>query len=130
MIKAEMLSNLNRLLGATNLFENHEGMLPGIGNGLIFTTSFSLIWVKQNVFLFDLHSRSKDGLFIACVSSIFLAFKSLSDVENYIKSEYTNNTNRQLHHHPCVQKLIVISLFYAVNMNSCTKNVLKAIHTA
>ena len=63
-------------------------MLPGIGNGLIYTTRFSLIWAKQNVFLFDPHSGSKDGLFIACGSSILHAFKSLSDVENYIKSEY------------------------------------------
>ena len=69
-------------------------MLPGIGNGLIFTTGgycFSLIWAKQNVFCLDPHSRSKDGSFVACGSSILLAFKSLSDVENCIKSEYANH---------------------------------------
>ena len=37
VIKVEMLSNINRLLGANNLFDNHKDVLPG--NGLIFTTN-------------------------------------------------------------------------------------------
>ena len=92
VIKVEMLSNINSLLGANNLFDNHEDVLPG--NGLIFTTHgycFSLIWAKQNIYLFDSHSRNKDGSFIASGSSILLAFKTLSDVENYIKTEYAKH---------------------------------------
>ena len=51
VLKVEMLSNVNRLLGASILFD--KDVLPG--NGLIFTTNgycFSLIWTKRNVFLF------------------------------------------------------------------------------
>ena len=63
VLKVEMLSNVNRLLGASILFD--KDLLPG--NGLIFTTNgycFSLIWAKQNVFLFDSHSRNKEGSFV------------------------------------------------------------------
>ena len=76
VLKVEMLSNVNRLLGASILFDNE--LLPG--NGLLFTKNgycFSLIWAKQNVFLFDSHSRNKEGSFVESGSSIFLAFKSL-----------------------------------------------------
>ena len=89
-----MLANINRLLGASNMFEKHKDVLPGIGNGLIFTTHgycFSLIWAKQKIYLFDPHSRNKDGSFIASGSSTLLAFKSLSNVENYIKTEYVKH---------------------------------------
>ena len=90
VLKVEMLSNVNRLLGASILFDKE--LLPG--NGLIFTTNgycFSLIWAKQNVFLFDSHSRNKEGSFVESGSSILLAFKSLSDVEKYIKTEYAKH---------------------------------------
>ena len=69
-----------------------KDLLPG--NGLIFTTNgycFSLIWAKQNVFLFDSHSRNKEGSFVESGTSILLAFKSLSDVEKYIKTEYAKH---------------------------------------
>ena len=55
VIKVEMLANINRLLGARNMFEKHTDVLPDIGNGLTFTTHgycFSLIWAKQNVYFF------------------------------------------------------------------------------
>ena len=90
VLKVEMLSNVNRLLGASILFDKE--LFPG--NGLIFTTNgycFSLIWAKQNVFLFDSHSRNKEGSFVESGSSILLAFKSLSDVEKYIKTEYAKH---------------------------------------
>ena len=67
-------------------------LLPG--NGLIFTTNgycFSLIWAKKNVFLFDSHNRNEEGSFVENGSSILLAFKSLSDVEKYIKTEYAKH---------------------------------------
>ena len=94
VIKVEVLANINRLLGASNMFEKHKNVLPGIGNGLIFTTHgyrFSLIWAKQNINLFDPHSRNKDGSFISSGSTTLLAFKSLSNVENYIKTEYVKH---------------------------------------
>ena len=62
--------------------------------GLIFTTNgycFSLIWAKQNVFRFDSHSRNKEGSLVESGSSIPLAFKTLSDVETYIKTEYVKH---------------------------------------
>ena len=45
VIKVEMLPNVNRLLGAMSIFENHKHVLPVISNCLIFTTydCFSLI---------------------------------------------------------------------------------------
>ena len=80
VIKVEMLANINRLLGASNMFENHKDkdVLPGIGNGLSF-------------YLFDPRSRNKDGSFIASGSSTRFAFQSLSNVENYIKTEYVKH---------------------------------------
>ena len=75
VLKVEMLSNVNRFLGASILFD--KDVLPG--NGLIFTTNgycFSLIWTKRNVFLFDSHSRNKEGSFVESGSSILLAFKT------------------------------------------------------
>ena len=52
VIKVEILSNINKLLGASILLESHRSMLPGFGNGLVFITGgyyFSLIWAKHNV---------------------------------------------------------------------------------
>ena len=96
VIKVEMLANINRLLGASNMFEHHKDkdVLPGIGNCLIFTTHgycFSLILANKNVYLFDPHSINKDGSFMASGSSTRFAFQSLSNVENYIKTEYVKH---------------------------------------
>ena len=76
------------------MFDDHNDILPAICNGLIFTTGgycFSLIWGKQNVYLFDPHSRDKNGLFIPNGSSILITFKSLTDVEKYIRTEYSKH---------------------------------------
>ena len=90
VLKVEMLSNVNILLGAKILFD--KDVL--LGNGLMFTTNgycFSLILAKQNVFLFDSHSRNKEGAFVESGSSILLAFKTLSYVEKCIKTEYAKH---------------------------------------
>ena len=90
-VNLELLSNVNQLLGASYLFENHKN---DIGNGLIFTTSgfsFSLIWAKQAVYLFDPHSRDSNRSFTPDGSSVLLAFKSLVEVEQYVKTEYSKH---------------------------------------
>ena len=88
-IEIEMLSEHFGLLGQNELFKDHK--FCDTGNGLIFTTggfSFSLIWSKNSVFLFDSHSRDKNGAFVSNGSSVALSFKSLIGVQNYIKTEY------------------------------------------
>ena len=89
-VEIEMLTEYFGVLGQNELFENHKTTCD-IGNGLIFTTggfSFSLIWSKNCVFLFDSHSRDNNGAFLSTGSSILLSFKSLIDVQHYIKTEY------------------------------------------
>ena len=90
VLKVEMLSNVNRLLGPSISFD--KDVLPG--KGLMFTTNgycFSLIWAKQNVFRFDSHSINQEGSFDESGSSILLVFKTLSNVEKYIKTEYVKH---------------------------------------
>ena len=88
-INVELLANYFGVLGQENLFIDH--FKTDIGNGLIFMTgySFSLIWSKTAVFLFDSHSRDINGAFTDQGTSIILLFQNLSDVEKYIKSEYS-----------------------------------------
>ena len=89
-IKIEMLENYNGLLGCNYLFPEHSHC--DIGNGLIFTRagySFSLIWSKKSIFLFDSHSRDINGSFIDEGSCVALSFKKLNDVDQYIKTEYS-----------------------------------------
>ena len=60
--------------------------------GLIFTTggySFSLVWNKKSVYLFDSHSRDINGSFTNDGTTVVLSFKSLDDVELYIRTEYS-----------------------------------------
>ena len=89
-VEIEMLSSYSGLLGKNYLFTEHLSY-SDIGNGLIFTTggySFSLIWSKNSIFLFDLHSRDINGCFTDQGSSVALSFKTLIDVDQYIKTEY------------------------------------------
>ena len=90
-IDIEMLHEYLGVLGQCDLFESHK-TTSDTGNGLIFTTngySFSLIWSKSNIFLFDSHNRDKNGAFVTTGSSVMLCFKYLVDVQNYIKTEYS-----------------------------------------
>ena len=62
-VEIKMLSSYSRLLGWNYLFKEHLSYYD-IGNWLIFTTggySFSLIWFKNSIFLFDSHSRDING---------------------------------------------------------------------
>ena len=54
-------------------------------------SSFSMIWSKNNYFLFDSHNRDGNGCFVAEGNSVLLMFSSLSDIECYIKREYAKN---------------------------------------
>ena len=93
LISIEMLTYYSELLDKTDIFEVHKSMTSD-SNGLIFTTggySISLIWNKSKVFLFDSHSRDNNGLFICNGTSVLLEFKSLSEVEKYIKTEYSKH---------------------------------------
>ena len=90
-IEIEMLTECFGCLGQSDLFENHK-INCDFSNGLIFTTggfSFSLIWSKNSIFLFDSHSRDQTGAFVSTGSSVVLSFKHLIDVEHYIKAEYS-----------------------------------------
>ena len=51
----------------------------------IYGYTFALIWHKSEMFLCDSHSRNKEGLITADGASILLKFKTLNDVQNYIK---------------------------------------------
>ena len=89
-IEIKMLTECFGHLGQRDLFENHK--INCDSNGLIFTTggfSFSLIWSKNSIFLFDSHSRDETGAFVSTGSSVILSFKNLIDVQHYIKAEYS-----------------------------------------
>ena len=89
-VNIEMLANYYGCLGQNKIFVDHSQ--TDIGNGLIFTTggySFSLIWSKNSIFLFDSHSRDSNGSFTDQGTSVALSFKTLNDVEKYIKTEYS-----------------------------------------
>ena len=71
-IEIEMVTEYFGFLGQSDLFEDHKTTCD-IGNGLIFTTggfSFSLIWSKNCIFLFDSHSRDGNGAFVSTGSSV------------------------------------------------------------
>ena len=58
------------------------------GNGfLLFINGFTLsvIWSNANFFLFDSHSRDKDGQICENGLSVLLKFRSLNAVEKYVK---------------------------------------------
>ena len=89
-IDIEMLANYFGLFGRNKIFENH--LTTDIGNGLIFTTgsySFSLVWNKKSVHLFDSYSQDINGSFTNDGTAIVLSFKYLDDVELYIRTEYS-----------------------------------------
>ena len=93
VIEVDMLGNYFGLLVKDNIFENNASVRE-TGNGLIFMTggfTISLIWSKNSVFLFDSHSRDGNGTFTSNGNSIVLSFKSLIDVNCYIKMEYSKH---------------------------------------
>ena len=72
------------------LHESYE-QTSNTGTGLIFFISgytFAIIWSKQAFFLFDSHSRSTEGFTVSDGYSVLMKFKSLDDVQNYIREAY------------------------------------------
>ena len=69
------------------------------GTGAIFFINgytFALIWNKSGIFLCDSHSRNNEGFITADGTSVLLKFKTLDDVENYIKEVYMLSQNFQV----------------------------------
>ena len=96
-VDIEMLANYCGLLGENSIFKGH--LNRDIGNGLIFTTagySFSLIWNKNSVYLFDSHSRDRNGYFTEQGTSVALSFKTLTDVEKYIHQDRISKSDCEL----------------------------------
>ena len=90
-IDIKLLANYFGFFRQTKILENH--MTTDIGNGLIFTTdgySFSLIWNKTSVSLFESHGRDKNGSFTNDGTAVVLSFECLDDVDLYIRIEYSN----------------------------------------
>ena len=61
--------------------------------------SFSIIWSKNSVFLFDSHSRDENGGFVSNGCSVLLSFRYLNDVQYYIHAVYS----KQLPNFPEIQ---------------------------
>ena len=69
------------------------------GTGAIFFINgytFALIWHKSGIFLCDSHSRNKEGIITADGASVLLKFKTMDDVQNYIKEVYMLSQNFQV----------------------------------
>ena len=69
------------------------------GTGAIFFINgytFALIWNKSGIFLCDSHSRNKEGIITADGASVLLKFKTMDDVQNYIKEVYMLSQNFQV----------------------------------
>ena len=69
------------------------------GTGAIFFINgytFALIWNKSGIFLCDSHSRNKEGFITSDGASVLLKFKTLDDVQNYIKEVYMLSQNFQV----------------------------------
>ena len=69
------------------------------GTGAIFFINgytFALTWNKYGIFLCDSHSRNNEGFITADGTSVLLKFKTLDDVENYIKEVYMLSQNFQV----------------------------------
>ena len=123
-IAVEFLGNQFGLLGNNNLFEGHASC--DTGNGLIFTTggfSFSIIWSKNSVFLFDSHSRDENGGFVSNGCSVILSFRYLNDVQYYIHAVYS----KQLPNFPEIQyEIQYIRVATDVNLSAILDSINKS----
>ena len=83
-----------------NLFENYRRCYRDQrGNGAIFTCgrfSFATIWCVNSFFLFDLHSRNIDGFNDPNGGPVLLEFRTMTSLNNFIKSFFQNCTGVSL----------------------------------
>lgn len=97
LINVTLLDRSHGLLGNDHLFSCHtHTQLDDSWDGAIFTTagySFSLIFDKSFIYLFDPHSRDYAGNFVPDGFSVLLKFRSLSSLQCYVKSIYSLHIN-------------------------------------
>ena len=97
-----LLENETGVLNTTdqmNFLKISFQMKTNTGTGAIFFINgytFALIWNKSGIFLCDSHSRSKEGFITADGTSVLLKFKTLNEVQNYIKEVYMLSQNLQV----------------------------------
>lgn len=93
--------SLNKFL---KFSENQNGMMFMIGG---FTTS--IIWNKPHFYLFDSHSRNSDGSFIADGHSVLLKFRTINDLEGFIKHSYLYKQNLTCSHYEIQTVKVAVS---------------------
>ena len=77
-----------------NLHPNKSGLIFLIGG-----FSFLIIYTTGAVYVFDSHSRDRNGFASPSGTSILMKFRSLVDVEGYIRQVYLiNNNNEELYY--------------------------------
>ena len=97
-----LLENETGVLNTTdqiNFLKISFQMKTNTGTGAIFFINgytFALIWNKSGIFLCDSHSRSEEGFITADGTSVLLKFKTLNEVQNYIKEVYMLSQNLQV----------------------------------
>ena len=98
-VTVSKLSNHAGILSTINsnqfIKESYEKS-SNTGTGLIFFIdgcSFSLIWSKLAIFLFDSHSRSSGSFITLNGTSVLLKFKTIDEVQNYITDVYLLHQN-------------------------------------
>ena len=95
-----------------------------IGSGALLITNnctLGLIWENDsNVYLFDSHSKNKNGNLLSSGTAVLLQFDTLYSLENYIQSVYYNAYPLSL----CIQ-VQFIKVQCTINAKSAVKCALK-----
>ena len=88
----EYLNNHTRLVNCDGRFMGEvldEAVDTGSGLLIIINGyTFSVIWSKQDFYIFDSHSRSATGMKVPNGTAVLLKFRSLKEVEKYIDHLY------------------------------------------
>ena len=108
---------------SVNLLRNSYESNINIGNGfllLIDGFTLSVIWSNANSFLFDSHSRDKDGKICENGLSVLLKFRSLNAVEKYVKEIYFTSNNLNV--------LIYEIQYIRININSISASTICISH--
>ena len=84
-----------------DLFAHQKDFLSSydIGSGAIFTCaglSFALIWHGTSVFVFDSHSRDRNGHHISNGQSVLLEFRSVKVLNLFIINYFEKNSANEI----------------------------------
>ena len=75
-----------------HLLLNHKLLTSAeIGNGAVFTCtgfSFTLIWRKNTIYVFDAHCRDSEGTDVPNGPAVLLEFKTLNALNSYLMKYY------------------------------------------